>query len=65
MNCDGGIVAVSRQPPAQQCLGAGHLAGREVDLRLVMQRALVALERAQLALQHQPLDRCGIHLRRE
>jgi hypothetical protein len=57
-------IAVSRQPPAQQRLGADHPAVAQVHLGLVQDHQLVALQGApQLALQHQALDRRGIHLR--
>ena len=57
-------VAVPGQPPAQQGLGADDAAVAQVDFRLVADIELVALQRAaQLALQHQPLDRRGVHLR--
>ena len=53
------------QPPAQQRLGADDRAIVQVDLRLIEDHQFVALERApQLALEHQPLDRGGVHLRR-
>ena len=65
MNMRGRNVAVARQPPAQQRFGADDAAVAQVDLRLVADHELVAFQRAaQLALQHQPLDRRGIHLRR-
>ena len=58
-------VAVSGQPPAQQRFGADDAAVAQVDLRLVLDDELVALQRAaQLALQHEPLDGGGIHLGR-
>ena len=57
-------VAVPGQAPAQQRLGADDPAVAQVDLGLVLDHQLVALERAaQLALEHQPLDRGGVHLR--
>ena len=56
---------MARQPPAQQRLGADDAAVAQVDLGLVAHHELVALQRAaQLALQHQPLDGGGVHLRR-
>ena len=65
MNWAGRDVAVTRQAPAQQRLGADDFAAREVDLGLVAHEELVAVERApQLALQHQPLDGGGVHFRR-
>ncbi len=65
MNCDGRNVAVPGQPPAQQRLGADDAAVAQVDLRLVVDHELVALDRApQLALEHQPLDRRRVHLLR-
>ena len=49
--------------PAQQRLDAGDLAARHVDLGLVVQRELVALQRAaQGALQRQALDRLRLDL---
>ena len=60
-----GDVAVTRQAPAQQRLGADDLAARQVDLGLVADEELVAVERAsQLALEHEPLDGGGVHLGR-
>ena len=57
-------VAVPRQPPAQQRLGAHHAPVAQVHLGLIQDHQLVALQRAaQLALQHQPLDRRRVHLR--
>src|SRR5205814_10576816 len=57
-------VAVPRQPPAQQRLGADDTAVAQVDLGLVADLQLIALQRApQFALQHQPLDRGGVHFR--
>ena len=47
--------------PAHERLDAGDAAGREVDLRLVVQDQLVALERAaQLGDQRQPLARVAV-----
>ena len=55
-------VAVAGQAPAQQRLGADHAAGAQIHLGLIQDHQFVALQRApQLALQHQPLDRRGIH----
>ena len=49
--------------PAQQRLDAGDLAGRHIDLRLIVQRELVALQRAaQRGLQRQALDRLRLDL---
>ena len=57
-------VAVARQAPAQQRLGADDAPVAQVHLGLVVDHQLVALQRAaQLALEHQPLDRRGVHLR--
>ena len=57
-------IAVARQAPAQQRLGADHAPGAQIHLGLIQDHQLVALQRApQLALQHQPLDRRGIHAR--
>ena len=58
-------VAVPGQPPAQQRLGADDAPVAQVHLGLVVHQELVALQRAaQLALEHQPLDGGGVHLRR-
>src|SRR5450759_4268854 len=58
-------VAVPRQAPAQQRLGADDAAVSKVNLWLVANHELIALEcAAQLALQHEPLNRRRIHLRR-
>ena len=47
-------IAMARQAPAQQRLGADHAAVAQVHLRLVAHHELVALDRApQLALEHQ------------
>ena len=47
--------------PAQQRLGADDLAGRQVDLRLVVDRQLVGAQRvAQVAQQLQPLGRAAL-----
>jgi hypothetical protein len=60
-----GDITVSRQPPAQQRLGADHAAVAHIDLGLVANHELVALDRAaQLALEHETFDRGRIHLRR-
>ena len=49
--------------PAQQCLGANDVAGAQVDLGLVVQHQLVALDgAAQLGFQQQPLHRDGVDL---
>ena len=49
--------------PAQQRLNAGDLAAGHVDLWLIVQRELVALQRAaQRTLQHQALDRLRLDL---
>ncbi len=53
------------QAPAQQRFRTDDAAVAQVDLRLIEHDQLVALQRtAQLALQHQPLDRGRVHLRR-
>ena len=53
------------QAPAQQRLGTDDAPVAQVDLRLVAHHELFTLDRApQLALEHQPLDRGGVHLRR-
>ena len=52
------------QPPAQQRLRAHHESAREVDLGLVAQHELVAVERTpQLALEQQALYGHRVHLR--
>ena len=57
-------VAVPRQAPAQQRLGADHAAVAQVHLGLIQNDEFVALQgAAQLALQHQALDRRRIHVR--
>ncbi len=60
----GRYVAVAGKAPAQQGLRADDPAVAQIDFRLVADHQLVALERAtQLALEHQPLDGRGVHLR--
>ena len=55
-------IAVAGQAPAQQRLGADHAPGAQIDFRLIENHQLIALQRApQLALEHQALDRRGIH----
>ena len=62
MNCAGGSMPIFGMGPAQQRLDAGDLPGRQVHLRLVVQRELVALQRmAQGVFQRQPLDRLHLH----
>ena len=52
--------------PAQQRFDAGHASRGDVDLRLVVELQLAALERvAQIVLQRQPLQRAAVHRRRE
>ncbi len=62
MKCDGEMSPWPGQAPAQQRLGADHAAVAQIDLGLIQDHQFVALQRApQLALQHQPFDRRGIH----
>ena len=62
MNWAGGKHAVFGMGPAQQRLDAGDLAGRQIHLRLIVQRELLALQRmAQAVFQRQAFDR--LHLR--
>ena len=50
--------------PAHQRLGAAHAPGRQIDLRLVMQRQLAAIKRAaQLGFQPQPALGNEVHAR--
>ena len=57
----GAAQAVHGVLPAHERLDAGDAAGREIDLRLVVQDQLVALERAaQLGDQGQPLARVAV-----
>ena len=59
-------VAEFRVSPAQQRLDAVDPASRNVELRLIVQRELIELERVtQTGFEHQPLDRLRLDLRRE
>ena len=66
MNWAGEMSPWPGQAPSHQRLGADDAPVAKVDLRLVHDHELVALDRAaELRLQHQPLDRGSAHLRRE
>ena len=61
MKSFGRNVAAFRVVPSQQRLGADHMTGREVDLRLVVDAQLVGTEGvAQVAEQLQPVGRVAV-----
>ena len=53
---------MARQTPAEQGFGADYAAISKIHFGLIQYHQFIAFQRAaQLALQHQSFDRCGIH----